>query len=201
MKEIKKFNIIDRSLDMEKIIRTNIGLFALQERLKEEEIYVSSFGIIQCIDVYLRTLLLCNEARDRFDMTNKANTPLVLKKCTCESIEKFHQNFVNGTCAFSEEEAFNIMVTISDTYVKQSRRFLMKDFNYIINNSSIVFDLVKKYVDDIFALLKQEIDDDTSSVHLDILIGGIGISFSNFKDTVNSYTLRIRSNVFAKEYD
>ena len=65
----------------------------------------------------------------------------------------------------------------------------------------MVFDLVKKYVDDIFALLKQEIDDDTSSVHLDILIGGIGISFSNFKDTVNSYTLRIRSNVFAKEYD
>lgn len=201
MKEIKKFNIIDRSLDMEKIIRTNIGLFALQERLKEEEIYVSSFGIIQCIDVYLRTLLLCNEARDRFDMANKADTPLVLKKCTYESIEKFHQNFVNGTCAFSEEEAFNIMVTISDTYVKQSRRFLMKDFNYVINNSSMVFDLVKKYVDDIFALLKQEIDDDTSSVHLDILIGGIGISFSNFKDTVNSYTLRIRSNVFAKEYD
>ena len=201
MKEIKKFNFIDRSLDMEKIIRTNIGLFALQERLEEEGIYVSSFGFVQCIDVYLRTLLLCNEARDRFDMANKANTPLVLKKCTYESIEKFHQNFVNGTCAFSEEEAFNIMVTISDTYVKQSRRFLMKDFNYVINNSSIVFDLVKKYVDDIFALLKQEIDDDTSSVHLDILIGGIGISFSNFKDTVNSYTLRIRSNVFAKEYD
>ena len=94
MKEIKKFNIIDRSLDMEKIIRTNIGLFALQERLEEEGIYVSSFGIVQCIDVYLRTLLLCNEARDRFDMTNKANTPLVLKKCTYESIEKFHQNFV-----------------------------------------------------------------------------------------------------------
>lgn len=38
MKEIKKFNIIDRSLDMEKHIRTNIGLFALQERLEEEEI-------------------------------------------------------------------------------------------------------------------------------------------------------------------
>ena len=74
MKEKKELNIIDRSLgmvDMEKHIRTNTGLFALQERLEEEEIYISSFGIVQCIDVYLRTLLLCNEARDRFDMTNK----------------------------------------------------------------------------------------------------------------------------------
>lgn len=201
MKEKKELNIIDRSLDMEKHIRTNIGLFALQERLEEEEIYISSYGIVQCIDVYLRTLLFCNEARDRFDMTNKANTPLALKKYTYESIEKFHQNFDNGTCAFSEEEAFDIMVTISDTYVEHSRKFLMKDFNYIINNSSKVFDLVKKYVDDIFTLLKQEIDEDTRSVHLDILIGGIGISFSNFKDAINQHTLSIRSNVFTKEYD
>ena len=120
MKEKKELNIIDRSLDMDKHIRTNIGLFALQERLKEEEIYISSYGIVQCIDVYLRTLLFCNEARDRFDMRNNANTPLVLKKYSYESIEKFHQNFVNGTCAFSEEEAFKTMVTIHATYVKYS---------------------------------------------------------------------------------
>lgn len=204
MKEKKELNIIDRSLgmiDMEKHIRTNTGLFALQERLEEEEIYISSFGIVQCIDVYLRTLLLCNESRDRFDMTNKANVPLVFKKYSYESIEKFHQNFVNGTCAFSEEEAFDIMVTISNTYAKHSRRFLMKDFNYIINNSSIVFDLVSKYVDDILTLLKQEIDDDTRSVHFDIIIGGISISFSNSKDTVNQRTFSIRSNVFVREYD
>ena len=193
MKEIKKFNIIDRSLDMEKIIRTNIGLFALQERLEEEEIYVSSFGIVQCIDVYLRILFFCNAAKDKFDIMESINKRFVVSH-SYKSIEEFRQNFNDGMCAFSQEETFRIMLTAIDTRVDRSRRLLLKDFNEVINNVSTIFDLISKYIDDIFTLLNQEIDEDTYGVHFDITIGGIRISMSMIKDKANQHILKVHSN-------
>lgn len=200
MKEIKKFNIIDQSLDMEKYIRTNVGLFALQERLEENEIYISTYGIVQCIDVYLRTLFFCNTAEDKFDIMESINKRFVVSH-SYKSIEEFRQNFNDGMCAFSQEETFRIMLTAINERINRSRRLLLKDFNEVINNVSTIFDLISKYIDDIFTLLNQEIDEDTYGVHFDITIGGIRISMSMIKDKANQHILKMHSNVFVKEYD
>ena len=112
MKEIKKFNFIDRSLEMEKIIRTNIGLFALQERLKEEEIYVSSFGIIQCIDVYLRVLCFCKDTRSITDLYIPARKRLY---CEILDIEIAREDYDKYRCdidAYSMKDAFITMVSM-----------------------------------------------------------------------------------------
>ena len=193
MKEIKKFNIIDQSLDMEKYIRTNVGLFALQEHLEENEIYISTFGIVQCIDVYLRTLFFCNAAKDKFDIMESINKHFVVSH-SYKSIEEFRQNFNDGMCAFSQEETFRIMLTAINERINRSRRLLLKDFNEVINNVSTIFDLISKYIDDIFTLLSQEIDKDTHSVHLSIIIGGIRISMSTSKDEANQHILKVHSN-------
>lgn len=191
MKEKKELNIIDQSLDMEKYIRANVSLFSLRERLEENEIYISTYGIVRCIDVYLRTLFFCNTAKNKFDIMDSISRPFVVSH-SYESIEKFHQNFNDGTCAFSQEEAFYIMLTI-DARVNRYRRLLLKDFNEVINNVSTVFDLISKYIDDIFTLLNQEIDEDTHGVHFDIIIEDIRISMYMIKDKTNQHKLSIDS--------
>ena len=192
MKEIKKFNIIDRSLDMEKYICTGVSLFSLRERLEENEIYISTYGILQCIDVYLRTLFFCNTAKNKFDIMDSISRPFVVSH-SYESIEKFHQNFNDGMCAFSQEETFSIMLTAINERINRSRRLLLKDFNEVINNVSTIFDLISKYIDDIFTLLNQEIDEDTHGVHFDITIGDIRISMYMIKDEANQHKLFIDS--------
>ena len=160
--------------------------------LKENEIYISTFGIVQCIDVYLRTLFFCNTAKDKFDIMESINKHFVVSH-SYKSIEEFRQNFNDGMCAFSQEEAFHIMLTAINERINHSRRLLLKDFNEVINNVSTIFDLISKYIDDIFTLLNQEIDEDTHGVHFDITIGDIRISMYMIKDEANQHKLYIDS--------
>lgn len=150
--------VTNNTTEVVKKVKINAGFSGLYNEMKAQGIDISSIGLAQCVDVYLRILCLCKNIRFATDLYAPARARLDCVRLNTEMTKEHYDKCRRDVDAYDMKDAFVALVTMMNNHTDESHKFTPEDLYQIGANVDVIFDEVEKFVEEVIDFIVEELE-------------------------------------------
>ena len=193
--EERKYVIIDTTSVPRNTTNLNASFNRLYDNMKSRGIDITTTGLVQCIDVYLRVLCFCKDIRSITDLYIPARKRLY---CEILDIEIAREDYDKCRCdidAYSMKDAFITMVTMIVHH-----RFTQTDIFNIMANVDDIFNEIARFVEEVVDFTIEKLSNDSIDLQYISLACSIEEWIISFGAIYHDYINTNKVNIYVSSY-